>query len=105
MLIKHFLEKPVLAISLCLLILLAGAMSFKELPVRHYPLLPTSEVTITTVYPGASPTVMEEFVTVPMQRALSGLSGPGGTTVPARSPAQSESGTFQVGSTALFWMW
>lgn len=75
MLIKHFLERPVLAISLSLLILLAGGMAFKELPVRHYPLLPTSEVTITTVYPGASPTVMEEFVTVPMQRALSGLNG------------------------------
>lgn len=75
MLINRFLERPVLAISLCLLIVLLGTLSFNQLPVRHYPLLPTSEVTITTVYPGASPSVMEEFVTVPMQRALSGLSG------------------------------
>ena len=42
---------------------------------------------------------------MPIQRALSGFSGtPPGTTVPARSPAQSELGTFQAGSTALFWM-
>jgi multidrug efflux pump len=75
MLIRRFLERPVLAISLCLLIIVAGSLAFNQLPIRHYPLLPTSEVTITTVYPGASPSVMEEFITVPMQRALSGLSG------------------------------
>ncbi|MEM9257689.1 MAG: efflux RND transporter permease subunit, partial [Pseudomonadota bacterium] len=73
--IKTFLERPVLAISLCMLIVLAGGMAFDQLSVRHYPLLPTSEVTITTGYYGASPSVMEEFVTVPMQRALSGLPG------------------------------
>ncbi|MEM1152837.1 MAG: efflux RND transporter permease subunit [Pseudomonadota bacterium] len=75
MLINQFLQRPVLAISLCTLIVVMGSMAFNELPVRHYPLLPTSEVTITTVYPGASPSVMEEFITVPMQRALSGLDG------------------------------
>jgi hypothetical protein len=43
---------------------------------------------------------------MPIQRALSGFSGePPGTTVPARSPAQSLLGTFQAGFTALFWMW
>jgi multidrug efflux pump len=75
MLIRHFIERPVLAICLCLLIVLAGGLAYSELPIRHYPLLPTSEVTIQTVYPGASPAVMEEFVTVPMQRSLSGLPG------------------------------
>jgi multidrug efflux pump len=75
MLIKRFIEKPVLAISLCLFILLLGTLAYMQLPIRHYPLLPTSEVTIETVYPGASPEVMEEFVTVPMQRSLSGLPG------------------------------
>mgnify|MGYP003667753432 CR=1 FL=1 len=75
MLIRHFIERPVAAISLCLLIVLAGVLAYSELPIRHYPLLPTSEVTIETVYPGASPAVMEEFVTVPMQRSLSGLPG------------------------------
>lgn len=75
MLIRHFIERPVLAICLCLLIVLAGGLAYSELPIRHYPLLPTSQVTISTVYPGASPAVMEEFVTVPMQRSLSGLPG------------------------------
>ena len=43
---------------------------------------------------------------MPSQRALSGFSGtPPGTTVPARSPAQSEFGTLHAGSIALFWMW
>jgi hydrophobe/amphiphile efflux-1 (HAE1) family protein len=75
MLIRRFIERPVLAISLCLFILLLGTLAYMQLPIRHYPLLPTSEVTIETVYPGASPEVMEEFVTVPMQRSLSGLPG------------------------------
>ncbi len=75
MLIEKFVERPVLAICFCLLVTLAGTLAYSQLPIRHYPLLPTSEVTIQTVYPGASPAVMEEFVTVPMQRALSGLEG------------------------------
>ena len=37
----------------------------------------------------------------PIHRAWRGLSGPGGITSPARSPAQSESGTYQVGLTCL----
>ncbi|WP_298771651.1 efflux RND transporter permease subunit [uncultured Shewanella sp.] len=75
MLIQRFIEKPVYAITLCLLIILIGVAAYQQLPVRHFPLLPTSEVTITTTFPGASPTVMEEFVTVPMQRVLTGLQG------------------------------
>ncbi len=75
MIIQRFIEKPIFAICLCLLIILLGSAAFNKLPVRHFPLLPASEVTITTIYPGASPKVMEEFVTVPMQRMLTGLPG------------------------------
>jgi hypothetical protein len=41
---------------------------------------------------------------MPIQRAFSGFSGPGGITWPARSPAQSLCGTCHDGSTCLFWM-
>ncbi len=71
--LKLFIQKPVLAITLCLLIVLLGITAYFTLPVRQYPLLPSYMVEIDTVYPGADPHTMEGFVTVPMQQALSGL--------------------------------
>lgn len=71
--LELFIRKPVLAIALCLLIVLLGVAAYYKLPVRQFPLLPSSKVVITTVYPGASPKVMEGFVSQPMEEALSGL--------------------------------
>ncbi len=71
--LKLFIQRPVLAITLCLLIVLLGITSYLTLPVRQYPLLPSYKVVITTVFPGADPKTMEGFVTIPMQEALSGL--------------------------------
>ena len=58
------------------------------------------------IEPVASVPWMPAPLKMPIQRALSGFSGvPPGTTVPARSPAQSEFGTCQAGLIALFWTW
>lgn len=73
MLIQRFLQRPILSFCLCLLLLLFGLMAYKQLPSRHFPLLPAYEISITTTFPGASAEVMEAFVTRPIQRILSGL--------------------------------
>ncbi|WP_299005909.1 efflux RND transporter permease subunit [uncultured Shewanella sp.] len=75
MFIKRFIQRPILSFSLCLLLLLFGVLAYKQLPSRHFPLLPAYEISITTVFPGASAEVMSAFVTRPIQSILSGLDG------------------------------
>lgn len=73
--LKLFIEKPVLACALSLFIILIGIASYFMLPVRDYPLLPATQVTISTSYAGASPQVMEGFISTPILKSLSGLDG------------------------------
>lgn len=73
--LKLFIEKPVLAGVLGIFIFCFGLATYFLLPVRDYPILPPTQVTITTDYPGASPQVMEGFISTPILQALSGLDG------------------------------
>lgn len=73
--LEAFVHKPVWAGTLALLILILGIIGYKKLPVRLFPLVASSEVTITTTFPGASPQTMAGFVTIPIQKALAGLDG------------------------------
>ena len=49
-----FVRRPVLALVVSTLILLFGALALSQLPIRQYPLLENSTITISTDYPGAS---------------------------------------------------
>ena len=75
MILTTFIKKPVLAAVLAIFVFLLGLAAYKELPVRDYPLLPATQVTVTTNYAGASPKVMEGFISTPILEALSGLDG------------------------------
>ena len=57
-----FVRRPVLALVVSALILLLGLLSLTRLPIRQYPLLESSTVTITTEYPGASAELMQGFI-------------------------------------------
>lgn len=70
-----FLRRPVLALVVSTLILLFGIMAFNKLPVRQYPMLETSTITITTQYPGASSELMQGFVTQPISQAVASVEG------------------------------
>ena len=50
-------------------------ISFLTLPLRSFPVIPANKVTVTTQYYGASPDVMQAFVTQPIQEQLTGLDG------------------------------
>ncbi|MDI7059396.1 efflux RND transporter permease subunit, partial [Pseudomonas aeruginosa] len=57
-----FVRRPVLALVVSTLILLLGLFSLGKLPIRQYPLLESSTITVTTEYPGASADLMQGFV-------------------------------------------
>jgi len=70
-----FIRRPILAIVLNVLILLAGAQAVRTLNVRQYPRSENASVTVTTVYVGASADLIRGFITAPLERAIAGADG------------------------------
>ncbi|CAN5459393.1 MexW/MexI family multidrug efflux RND transporter permease subunit [soil metagenome] len=70
-----FIKRPVLAVVVSLLILLIGFKAATSLPIRQYPKLSNTVITITTAYPGASPDLMQGFITTPIEQAVAAAEG------------------------------
>ncbi len=70
-----FIKKPVLAIVVSLLILLAGIQSLSSLSVRQYPRSDIAVIKIQTVYIGANADVVRGFITSPIERAIASAGG------------------------------
>ena len=70
-----FVRRPVLALVISTLILMLGVIAIKQLPIRQYPMLESSTITVTTNYPGASAELMQGFVTQPIAQAVSSVEG------------------------------
>jgi multidrug efflux pump len=70
-----FINRPVLATVVSLLILLLGIQAFFSLPIRQYPKLTNTTIEITTTYPGANADLMQGFITVPIQQAVASTEG------------------------------
>ncbi len=70
-----FIRHPVLAAVVNLAIVLAGWRAIAALPVQQYPTIESSSVLITTVYVGASAETVRGFLTTPIERAVSAISG------------------------------
>src|SRR4051794_1560825 len=70
-----FIRRPVLSIVVSLLILLVGARALYSLPIRQYPTLSNTLITITTAYPGASGDLMQGFITQPIAQAVATTEG------------------------------
>ncbi|MEM1243427.1 MAG: efflux RND transporter permease subunit [Pseudomonadota bacterium] len=70
-----FIKRPVFASVLSLLILLAGAIAYFKMPVRLYPKIDATVITINTTYAGAPAALMEGFVTTPIENSLAGVDG------------------------------
>ncbi len=88
-----FVRKPVLAIVVNLALVLIGLRAATQLPVQQYPRIESSSIVVTTTYVGASADSIRGFVTTPIERAVSSVSGidyvesssvPGLSTVTAR---------------------
>ncbi|SFL84479.1 efflux RND transporter permease subunit [Marinobacter zhejiangensis] len=70
-----FVQRPVLATVVSLLILLLGTRAAMDMEIRQYPKLENTTVTVTTVYPGASSDLVKGFITNPLQQAIAEASG------------------------------
>ncbi|MFU2127776.1 efflux RND transporter permease subunit [Gallibacterium anatis] len=65
-----FIKRPVLAISISLLIVILGLQAISKLAVREYPKLVTTVINITTAYPGADAELVEAFITSKIEEAV-----------------------------------
>lgn len=70
-----FIRRPVLAIVISVVIVIAGLQSLSSLTVRQYPRSDNAVVTIKTAYIGASPELVRGFVTTPLERVISAADG------------------------------
>ncbi len=70
-----FIQRPVLAVVVNLLIVIAGITAWNSLSVRQYPLSENASVQITTVYIGASAELVRGFITTPLERAIAAAEG------------------------------
>src|SRR5512145_3203192 len=70
-----FIRRPVLALVVNLVIIIAGLQAIRTLNVRQYPRSENATVTVTTVYIGASGDLVRGFVTSPLERAIAAADG------------------------------
>lgn len=70
-----FIRRPVLATVVSLLILVLGARSLELLPVREYPRIENTVVTVSTVYTGANPDLVAGFITTPLENSIAQAEG------------------------------
>ncbi|HXZ78349.1 MAG TPA: efflux RND transporter permease subunit [Terriglobales bacterium] len=70
-----FIKRPVLAICVNLVILIAGLQAIRSLSVRQYPRSDIAEVQVTTVYTGANADLVRGFITTPLERVIASADG------------------------------
>ena len=70
-----FVRRPVLSLVVSLLVLLVGLRAMFQLPIREFPFVETANISVTTTYPGASPELMQGFITTPLAEAVATTEG------------------------------
>ena len=70
-----FIKKPVLAIVISALIVIAGLQAVRSLSIRQYPLNENAKITIQTAYIGADSKLVRGFITTPIEQAIATADG------------------------------
>src|SRR5499433_3743256 len=70
-----FIRRPVLAMVVSLVILIAGLQAIRSLSVRQYPRSDIAVVTVTTAYIGANADLVRGFITTPLERVIASADG------------------------------
>jgi multidrug efflux pump len=70
---KFFIDRPIFAGVLSLLILLAGLIALRVLPIAEYPEVVPPAVLVRAQYPGANPKVIAETVAMPLEESINGI--------------------------------
>ena len=70
---KFFIDRPIFASVISLIIILAGLISLVNLPVEQYPALTPPTVIVSAQYPGASAEIIAETVSAPLEQQINGV--------------------------------
>ena len=70
---RYFIDRPILAAVLSIVIFLAGAIAIWRLPVSEYPDVVPPSVVVRASFPGANPKVIAESVALPLEEAINGV--------------------------------
>ncbi|MGE4298039.1 MAG: efflux RND transporter permease subunit [Desulfovibrionaceae bacterium] len=70
---RFFIDRPVFAWVIAIIIMLAGALSIMRLPIAQYPRIAPTAISITATYPGASPKTIEDTVTQVIEQKMKGI--------------------------------
>ena len=88
---KFFIERPIFATVLSLLLLVAGGVSLFVLPIDQYPSITPPTVQVTAVYPGANAETIAQTVGIPIEQQVNGVDG-----MLYMSSTSSSSGTYRL---------
>src|SRR4051794_7197795 len=72
---RFFIDRPIFAAVVSILIALAGGLALVNLPVAQYPEISPPAVTISIAYPGASAQVVADTVAAPIEQQVNGVPG------------------------------
>ena len=72
---RFFIDRPIFAAVLSIVIFAAGLIALPLLPIGEYPEVVPPSVVVRTVYPGANPKVIAETVATPLEEAINGVEG------------------------------
>ncbi len=70
---KFFIDRPIFAIVIAILVMLAGGLSIFSMPIEQYPTIAPPSIQITATYPGASAETVENTVVQVIEQQMSGL--------------------------------
>jgi multidrug efflux pump len=73
MIARFFIERPVFAAVLSIVMVIAGALAILGLPIAQYPEIAPPTVTVTTTFPGASAQTVAETVATPIEEQVNGV--------------------------------
>ncbi|HEV7264128.1 MAG TPA: multidrug efflux RND transporter permease subunit [Falsiroseomonas sp.] len=72
---RFFVERPIFAVVLSVLMLVAGGLALLRLPLSEYPAVTPPTVQVVAAFPGASPSEMAETVAAPIEQEVNGVEG------------------------------
>ena len=70
---RFFIERPIFAAVVSILLVLAGLVSMRVLPVEQYPAITPVQVTVSATYPGADSKTLADSVAAPIEAMRAGL--------------------------------
>src|SRR6266700_2465707 len=72
---RFFIDRPIFATVISVVIVLAGLVAYSALPIAQYPEVTPPTVQVTAVYPGANAQTVRDTVAAPIEEQVSGVEG------------------------------